>query len=135
MIGIRQFHHARGISQQLPQQGSYANCLVAHETMEKVITIKSEAYVTTLKKICKCTMQVQLHQKMNDVLLLHNKAAQQSENKKMMAKPCWIVLPHTPNSLVLSPPDFHCFGPTKNAIHGRKFREDKVIKGVKIWLQ
>jgi hypothetical protein len=29
---------------------SYANCLVAHETMEKVIIIKSEAYVTTLKE-------------------------------------------------------------------------------------
>lgn len=38
------------------------------------------------KRICKCTMQVQLHQKMNDVLLLHNKAAQQSENKKRDGK-------------------------------------------------
>jgi len=31
-------------------------------------------------------MQAQLHQKMNDVLLLHNKAAQQSENKKRDGK-------------------------------------------------
>jgi len=29
---------------------SYVNCFVAHETMEKVILIKSEAYVTTLKE-------------------------------------------------------------------------------------
>lgn len=50
MTGVRQFHHARGISKQLPQQGSYANCLVAHETMEKVIMMKSEAYVTSLKE-------------------------------------------------------------------------------------
>jgi hypothetical protein len=50
MIGITQFHNARGISQQLPQHGSYANCLVVHETMEKVIMIKYETYVTTLKE-------------------------------------------------------------------------------------
>jgi hypothetical protein len=50
VIGVRQLHHARGVSQQLPQQRNYANCLVAHETIEKVIMMKSEAYVTSQKE-------------------------------------------------------------------------------------
>jgi hypothetical protein len=52
------------------------------------------------------------------------------KTRKEMAKLCLIVLPHPPYSLKLSPPDFHCFGPAKNAIHGREFREE----GEKIWL-
>jgi len=67
-------------------------------------------------------MQVQLHQKMNDALLLHIRLHNSLKIRKEMAKLCWIVLLHPSYSLVLSPPDFHCFGPTKNAIHGRKFR-------------
>ena len=132
MIEIRQFHHARGISQQFPQQGSYAKCLVAHETMEKVIMIKSEAYVTTLKESasarCKCNYIRRRTMSFSCIIRPHNSL----KIRREMAKLCWIVLPHPPYSLVLSPPDFHCFGPTKNVIHGRKFREDEVIKQAKI---
>jgi hypothetical protein len=77
-------------------------------------------------------MQVQIHQMMNDVLL-HNKAAQHT--RKEIAKQCWIVLTHPPYNLEVGPSDFHLFGPTKYAIHGRKFREVEVIKRAKIWLQ
>ena len=65
------------------------------------------------------------------IIRLHNSVNIREE----MAKLCWIVLPHPPQSLVLSPPDFHCFGTTKNAIHGRKFWEDEVMNGTKIWPQ
>jgi hypothetical protein len=108
---------------------------VVHETMEKVIMIKYETYVTTLKESasawCERNYIRRWMMSFSCIIRLHNSL----KTRKAMAKLCWNVMPHPPYSLKLSPPDFHCSGPTKNAVHGKKFREDEVIKGAKIWLQ
>ena len=86
MIGIRQFHDARGISKHLPQQGKLCQLSCGAWNYGESNTDKIWGVCYYPKRICKCMMQAQLHQKMNDILLLHNKAAQQSENKKRDGK-------------------------------------------------
>ena len=47
----------------------------------------------------------------------------------------WIVLPHPPYSLDLAPSDYHLFGPLKEHLGGKRFRNKKeVIQDVQEWL-
>lgn len=94
-------------------------------------TINCEAYVTTLQRIHKCMIQVRICQKMNKVLLLHSKAAQQSANKRRDSKTMLdCVAPSTIQSEfwpIWLPPLWS----KKNVIHERKFWKERVNKGAK----
>jgi len=47
----------------------------------------------------------------------------------------WNVLPHPPHSLDLAPSDYHLFGPLKEHLDGKRFRNnEEVIQDVQEWL-
>jgi len=47
----------------------------------------------------------------------------------------WNVLPHPPHSPDLAPSDYHIFGPLKEHLDGKSFRNnEEVIQDVKEWL-
>jgi histone-lysine N-methyltransferase SETMAR len=63
---------------------------------------------------------------MNKVLLLHDNA--RPHTREAIATMGWTVLSHPPYSPELAHPEFHLFGPLKDALRGRRFAEDDELK-------
>jgi hypothetical protein len=70
--------------------------------------------------------RVRSNRKMNKVFFLHDNV--RPHTREAIATMGWTVLSHPPYSPDLAPPDFHIFGPLKDALRGRRFTEDDELK-------
>ncbi len=74
---------------------------------------------------------------MSQVLLQHDDARPHTSlrTSEAIASFGWTVLPHPVFSLDLAPSDYHLFGPLKDGLRGRHFKDDEEVKdAVRKWL-
>jgi hypothetical protein len=102
------------------------------EFLERGATIDPERYVQTLKKLKQRIRMVRPYRKMNQVLFLHDNARPHTSlnTREAIATMGRTVLPHPPYSPDLAPPDFHLFGPLKDALQGRRFEDDEELRHI-----
>ena len=108
------------------------------DVLSSRMTINSDVYVETLKKLKKRFWRVRPNKDVHKLLLQHDNARPHTslQTREAITKLKWTVLPHPAYSPDLAPSDYHLFGPLKDGIRGKKFdKDDEVMEEVRKWLR
>jgi [histone H3]-lysine36 N-dimethyltransferase SETMAR len=101
-------------------------------------TINAEYYSTLLKEKVKPAIRNKRRKANKSVLFLHDNARPHTAKLTVqtLQELHWEVLPHPPYSPDLAPCDYYLFGPLKDFLGGRKFKNDEeVMTAAQEWLQ
>jgi len=100
-------------------------------------TIKAEYYSALLEGPVKTVIRNKRKRAQTSVSFLQDNASPHMAAHTMdtIQKRKWNVLPRPPYSPDLAPSDYHLFGPLKEHLDGKKFRNnEEVIQDVQEWL-
>ena len=112
--------------------------VICVDFLPRGVTMDSEMYIQTLKKLRARIYRVRPGLEMQNVLFHHDNAPSHSSAKtrEVIRSYGWTTLPHPPYSPDLAPSDYHLFGPLKAELRGIYHQDDDDLKrAVTTWLR
>jgi len=112
--------------------------LICADFLPRGVTMDSEMYIQTLKKLKARIYRVRPGLQMHNVLFHHGNAPshRSAKTRKVIRSFGWTTLPHPLYSPDLAPSDYHVFSPLKAELRGIYHQDDDDPKrAVTTWLQ